>query len=60
LQRAISLQPDHEIAAHLGEVLWMMGHREQAHKVWEDAMQAKPDSAILRATVERMKHLAKW
>ena len=60
LQRAISLQPDHEIAAHLGEVLWMLDRREQARKVWQHAMQAKPDSTILRTTMERLKQLAKW
>ena len=60
LQRAMSLQPDHEIAAHLGEVLWMLGRTEQAHRVWEDAMRNKPDSTVLRDTVERIDQLTGW
>ena len=37
LRQAYSSRPDTEIAAHLGEVLWAMGKRDEARRVWQDA-----------------------
>ena len=53
LQRAFSALKDPEIGAHLGEVLWVMGKQQQARKVWEDALQTKPEHKILRDVIKR-------
>jgi len=34
LQRAFDARQDGEIAAHLGEVLWVLGRREDAERIW--------------------------
>ena len=53
LRRAYKTDPDPEIAAHLGEVLWVQGTKEQAKKVWTDALQAHPDNAALQSTMKK-------
>jgi tetratricopeptide (TPR) repeat protein len=53
LRRAFDSNPDPEIAAHLGEVLWMQGHKEQAKKVWDDALKGHPDNTILQGTAKK-------
>ncbi|WIM04745.1 MAG: tetratricopeptide repeat protein [Candidatus Nitricoxidivorans perseverans] len=45
LRRALALRADPEIAAHLGEVLWAAGQRDEARKTWEDALKANPANA---------------
>lgn len=54
LRRAWSLDSDPEIAAHLGEVLWVMGDREAAEEVWFDALSRNPDSRILQEVIDRL------
>ena len=54
LQKAYEKFPDHEVAAHLGEVLWMMGRKDDAIILWENALEKKPESEILRSTRERL------
>lgn len=54
LQRAYSIRPDAEIAAHLGEVLWALGRRDEARKVWDEALKKTPDSDVLTRTVQRL------
>jgi tetratricopeptide (TPR) repeat protein len=53
LRRAFALFPDHEVASHLGEVLWMMGRHEEASTVWNNALEERPDSELIRAVIER-------
>jgi tetratricopeptide (TPR) repeat protein len=53
LERAFAQRRDPEIAAHLGEVLWVLGRREQAKKVWADALKEHPGNEVLQATVKR-------
>jgi len=53
LNKALSIRPDPEIAAHLGEVLWVMGRREEALKTWNDAVKADPANAALAATIKK-------
>jgi len=55
LQGAYKARPDAEIAAHLGEVLWAMGRREQAMKVWREAVGQSPDNETLRDTIKRLR-----
>lgn len=54
LRDAWDRDPDPEIAAHLGEVLWSLGQREQAREIWEKASEIAPDSEILHETIERL------
>jgi tetratricopeptide (TPR) repeat protein len=53
LQKAYRRQTDPEIAAHLGEVLWQTGMREEAIKTWEEALQTHPENEILVNTSKR-------
>ncbi len=53
LQRAYAQRRDPEIAAHIGEVLWAMGRRDDAATVWREASQAFPANAVLSATIKR-------
>ncbi|HET9046179.1 MAG TPA: tetratricopeptide repeat protein [Casimicrobiaceae bacterium] len=54
LKRAIAERPDAEIAAHLGEVLWAKGDRASARAIWKAQLEANPDNAILKETVNRL------
>lgn len=53
LQRAYGFNPDPEIAAHLGEVLWMQGDKERAKKIWGEAQKAHPENAVLQAVMKK-------
>lgn len=53
LRRAMELMPDAEIAAHLGEVLWVTGEQGQARKIWREALEQDPDSRPLQQVIER-------
>ena len=53
LRRAVAAIDDAEVAAHLGEVLWVTGERDEARRVWAEALAKEPDSAYLRRTMER-------
>jgi tetratricopeptide (TPR) repeat protein len=55
LRRAYDGRPDAEIGAHLGEVLWVMGDRSAADKVWHESLQASPDNETLQKTIKRLK-----
>jgi tetratricopeptide (TPR) repeat protein len=55
LRRAFAGRPDAEIAAHLGEVLWALGERGEAERVWNDANRATPDNETLVNTIKRLK-----
>ena len=54
LEKAYSLFPDAEIAAHLGEVLWVKGDRKRAEMIWDQALEQQPDSEIIKDTIERL------
>lgn len=53
LRQALALRNDPEIAAHLGEVLWVMGDKEAAREVWDTALQATPQDDRLLKVIER-------
>jgi tetratricopeptide (TPR) repeat protein len=53
LQHAMDLMPDAEIASHLGEVLWVTGKRDEALKVWREALKRNPHSKSLLETMRR-------
>ncbi|MES2821044.1 MAG: tetratricopeptide repeat protein [Pseudomonadota bacterium] len=54
LRQALEAFPDHEVAAHLGEVLWAAGQQREAKKIWAQALEEKPDSPVLRSTLLRL------
>lgn len=53
LKKAFSLRPDPEIAAHLGEVLWSLGRRDEAVSTWSEAAKKHPGNATLTATLKK-------
>ena len=53
LKRAFAVFPDHEVASHLGEVLWKLGEHKEATQVWEDALEERPDSQLIKEVIER-------
>ena len=53
LAKALSLLKDDEIAAHLGEALWMAGRKSEALKVWKKGLELEPGSSILSNTKEK-------
>ena len=55
LQQAYRARADAEIAAHLGEVLWAMGQRDQALHVWREGLRSAPDNTTLRSTLQRLR-----
>ncbi|WP_313070940.1 tetratricopeptide repeat protein [Melaminivora sp.] len=54
LQSAFDTQPDAEIAAHLGEVLWMRGQRERALQVWREGLRINKNHDTLQETIKRL------
>ncbi|KVP88965.1 hypothetical protein WJ95_13695 [Burkholderia ubonensis] len=55
LRRAYDLQPNAEIGAHLGEVLWKSGAQEEARTAWRAAQKLEPDNDTLVQTLKRLK-----
>jgi tetratricopeptide (TPR) repeat protein len=55
LEQAYNINPDPEIAAHLGEVLWQKGEYEKAKKIWSDALTADPENETLLITANKFK-----
>jgi tetratricopeptide (TPR) repeat protein len=53
LKKAFALRPDPEIAAHLGEVLWVLGRKDEARQTWGDAMKTSPGNEVLVGTVRK-------
>jgi tetratricopeptide (TPR) repeat protein len=54
LESAFKARPDADIAAHLGEVLWKSGQREQALSVWKQGLLLGSDSDTLTETLKRL------
>ena len=55
LRDAYRGQPDAEIAAHLGEVLWVSGKLDEARIVWREARRRDAKNEILRETLARLR-----
>jgi tetratricopeptide (TPR) repeat protein len=55
LRRAYTVQTDPEIAAHLGEVLWQQGKRDEALQIWGEALRDHPDNEVLQSTSKKFK-----
>lgn len=54
LIKAFSRFPDPEVAAHLGEVLWSLGQKDEARAIWQNALQASPEHPVLNETIRRL------
>lgn len=55
LRVAYGKRPDAEIAAHLGEVLWVLGQTEQALTIWREGMLLANDNETLQSTLRRLR-----
>ena len=53
LQKAYEKDPDPEIAAHYGEILWILGHTVKAKVVWDKALKKDPKHQVLVGTIAR-------
>jgi len=54
LGRAYKIKPEADVAAHLGEVMWLQGDRDSARTVWRDASRREADNETLKETLQRL------
>ena len=54
LNLAFAARPDAEIAAHLGEVLWAKGAKDNAKDIWRHALEKDPENDVLLETLQRL------
>jgi len=54
LEKAFAVSNDPEIAAHLGELLWASGEKQQAREILTTAQAEFPNNLPLQRTVERL------
>ena len=55
LRQAFERFRNDEIAAHLGEVLWVVGDKVEANQVWEQGLELAPESEILKNVIQRFR-----
>lgn len=55
LQTAFKTNPNAEFAAHLGEILWAMGRKDEAIRTWKEGMQINAENETLRETLKRLR-----
>jgi tetratricopeptide (TPR) repeat protein len=53
LREAWKIMRNAEVAAHLGEVLWVRGQKEEARSTWQLGLQLESDNEILINTMQR-------
>jgi tetratricopeptide (TPR) repeat protein len=56
LRRALAASSDSEVAAHLTEVLWVMGDKKAAREVWDKALKVAPGNKTLLDVMNRLDH----
>ncbi|WP_303749014.1 tetratricopeptide repeat protein [Stenotrophomonas pigmentata] len=54
LRRAWTLNKDPEIAAHVGEVLWVLGQKDEAKRFFDEARKLDPDNRALQRAIEKL------
>ncbi|HLV29069.1 MAG TPA: tetratricopeptide repeat protein [Burkholderiaceae bacterium] len=54
LRRSWHQLPSAEVAAHLGEVLWMMQRKNEARAIWQEGHDKEPDNEVLQKTLKRL------
>lgn len=57
LREAWEMLRNAEVAAHLGEVLWSRGQKDEARSLWKLGMELEEDNQVLRATMQRFGEL---
>ena len=55
LQQAFRMKPEADIAAHTGEVLWVMDRRTQAEEMWQQGQKLDANNLTLKDTLKRLK-----
>jgi Flp pilus assembly protein TadD len=55
LEAAYKARPDAEIAAHLGEVYWILGQQDKAGSIWREGLLLKSDNETLLETLKQFK-----
>ncbi len=55
IQKAYMINRDPEIAAHLGEILWVQGKKKEALEIWENSLNRHPSNTVLLETTNRFK-----
>jgi Flp pilus assembly protein TadD len=55
LEAAFKARPDAEIAAHLGEVFWILGQQDKAGSIWREGLMLKSDNETLLETLKQFK-----
>ena len=55
LEAAFRARPDAEIAAHLGEVYWILGQQDKAGSIWREGLILKSDNETLLETLKQFK-----
>jgi tetratricopeptide (TPR) repeat protein len=55
LRQAYAVRPDTEIGAHLGEVLWAAGQKDEARRIWREARARDAANEVLRETLARLR-----
>ena len=53
-EKAWKRSKDHEIAAHYGELLWLLGRQQDAREIWDLGYQSSPESDKIRTTIQRL------
>jgi outer membrane biogenesis lipoprotein LolB len=55
LQQAFNIKPEADIAAHIGEVLWVMNRPAEAEDIWRKGQQLDANNPTLKETIKRLK-----
>ena len=55
LERAYASKTDPEIAAHLGEVMWVLKKNEDAIRTWDEGLSKNQNNEVLLETIKRLK-----
>lgn len=53
LEFAYEHEPDPEVAAHLGEVYWLLNRQDDAKRIWREGWQKNPQHHVLKETLKR-------
>lgn len=55
LRSAYAAEPNAEIGAHLGEILWMLGDKDEARRIWQESIKLAPGDPVIQETLNRLK-----
>lgn len=53
LEKAFDSEPNSEIAAHLGEVLWKLGEQDKARAMWKEGLKLDAKDKVLLKTMQQ-------